>query len=234
MPRVACSSPQLFWNRGTEVDPRAFTFLAPLPDTRDELLALAAAFGAKDPPAAVRLGAKATETTVRTEGDLKVYRVIAFATHGLVAGDFTGLAEPALVLTPPAKPGPADDGLLTASEVAGLDLDAGVILSACNTAAGDRPGAEGLSGLARAFFHAGSRALLVSHWSVPSETATALTVFSAQALAADPMIGRAEALRRAMVRVMKGEHPDGRRHPLYAHPIFWAPFVNVGEGGARG
>jgi len=159
--------------------------------------------------------------------------VIAFATHGLVAGDFAGLAEPALVLTPPMKPTPTDDGLLTASEVAGLDLDADwVILSACNTAAGDRPGAEGLSGLARAFFHAGSRALLVSHWSVPSEAATALTVFSAQALAADPGIGRAEALRRAMLRGMNGEHPDGRSLPRQAHPIFWAPFVNVGEGGA--
>jgi CHAT domain-containing protein/Tfp pilus assembly protein PilF len=226
-------SPELFWNRGTEFDPRAFTLLVPLPDTRDELLALATAFGARDPHAALRLGPDATETRVRTEGDLKDHRVIAFATHGLLAGDFAGLAEPALVLTPPAKPAPADDGLLTASEVAGLDLDADwVILSACNTAAGDRPGAEGLSGLARAFFHAGSRALLVSHWSVPSEAATALTVFSAQALAADPAIGRAEALRRATLRVMNGEHPDGRTRRRHAHPIFWAPFVNVGEGGA--
>ena len=234
-PPIAAPTPELFWRQSVEYDLRAFTRLAALPETRDELLALAAAFGAKDPSAAVRLGADATETRVRTEGDLSDYRVIAFATHGLVAGDFTGLAEPALVLTPPAKPGPADDGLLTASEVAGLDLDADwVILSACNTAAGDRRGAEGLSGLARAFFHAGSRALLVSHWSVLSDASTALTVFSAQALAADPQIGRAEALRRAMLRVMNGELANGRGLPAQARPIYWAPFVNVGEGGPGG
>ncbi len=55
--------------------------------------------------------------------------------------------------------------MLTASEIATLDLDADwVILSACNTAAADgTPGAEGLSGMAKAFFYAGARALLVSH-----------------------------------------------------------------------
>ncbi len=82
-----------------------------------------------------------------------------FATHGLVAGQIRGAAEPALVLTPPAVASAADDGLLTASEIARfLKLDADwVILSACNTAAGDSPGAEGLSGLAKAFFYAGAR-----------------------------------------------------------------------------
>jgi CHAT domain len=60
---------------------------------------------------------------------------------------------------------PSEPRLLTASEVAQLKLNADwVVLSACNTAAGDKPGAEALSGLARAFFYAGARALLVSHW----------------------------------------------------------------------
>ena len=95
---------------------------------------------------------------------LNNYRVIQFATHGLVAGDLSGLAEPALVLTPPRVPTEADDGLLTASEIAALRLNADwVVLSACNTAAGTGQGAEALSGLARAFFYAGARALLVSH-----------------------------------------------------------------------
>jgi CHAT domain-containing protein len=71
--------------------------------------------------------------------------------------------EPALVLTLPEKPTKLDDGLLTASEVAQLKLNADwVVLSACNTAAGDKPGAEALSGLARAFFYAGRR----SFWSL--------------------------------------------------------------------
>jgi hypothetical protein len=59
-------------------------------------------------------------------------------------------------LTLPPQPTEFDDGLLTASEVAQLKLNADwVVLSACNTAAGDKPGAEALSGLARAFFYAG-------------------------------------------------------------------------------
>ena len=87
-----------------------------------------------------------------------------------------GLGEPASALTLPAEPTDLDDGLLTASEVAQLKLNADwVVLSACNTAAGDTVGAEGLSGLAKAFFYAGSRALLVSHWAVDSRAAVRLT-----------------------------------------------------------
>ena len=124
---------------------------------RDEL-------GASDDD--VKLGAAATVTTVKSM-PLEQYRVIDFATHGLVAGEVNGLSEPALVLSLPDQPTAEDDGLLTASRIAKLKLDADwAVLSACNTAAGDRPGAEGLSGLARAFFYAGARSLLVSHWPV--------------------------------------------------------------------
>jgi CHAT domain-containing protein len=103
------------------------------------------------------------------------YRVVYFATHGLVAGDVEGLGEPSLALTLPKDPSETDDGLLTASEVAQLKLNADwVVLSACNTAAGEKPGAEALSGLARAFFYAGARALLVLHWRIDSKAATRL------------------------------------------------------------
>jgi len=78
-----------------------------------------------------------------------------------------------------------------------------VVLSACNTAAGDRPGAEALSGLARTFFYAGSRALLVSHWRMDSEAAVHLTTDTFEAMQKDPMIGRAEALRRAMLAMIE-------------------------------
>jgi hypothetical protein len=75
-------------------------------------------------------------------------------------------------LTLPKDPSELDDGLLTASEVAQLKLNADwVVLSACNTAAGEKPGAEALSGFARAFFYAGARALLVSHWRIDSKAA---------------------------------------------------------------
>jgi CHAT domain-containing protein len=142
-----------------------------------------------------------------------------------MAGDFKGLAEPALVLTPPAQGSELDDGLLTAGEISQLKLDADwVVLSACNTAAPDgTPGAEGLSGLARAFFYAGARSLLVSHWAVSSEAAKALTtrMFDESAKGAS----KAEALRRSMLALM------ARTDKWYfAHPALWAPFVVVGEG----
>jgi CHAT domain-containing protein len=154
------------------------------------------------------------------------YRVVYFATHGLVAGDVKGLAEPSLALTSPAQPSDLDDGLLTASEVAQLKLSADwVVLSACNTAAGNKPGAEALSGLARAFFYAGSRALLVSHWAVSSDAATRLTTSTFDAIKIDPTIGRSEALRRAMVAYM-----SDASDPRNAYPAFWGPFSVIGEG----
>ncbi len=199
--------------------------LSPLPDTADELRALAQTMGAAE--GALRLGAAATESSVRSDS-LADYRIIAFATHGLAAGDFEDVSEPALVLTPPAEASLADDGLLTASEITQLPLDADwVILSACNTAAPDgTPGAEGLSGLAKAFFFAGTRSLLVSHWPVASDATRELTTTMLSEAMGDESVGRAEALRRSILRLMSLE-----TRPEYAHPLFWAPFVVVGEGG---
>ena len=210
----------------TGIDPALLrTSLASLPETRDELIAVGEALHASDDD--LYFGKRATKTTVM-HMDLASYRIIAFATHGLLAGEFRGVAEPALVLTPPTTPSELDDGLLKASDIATLKLDADwVLLSACNTAAPEgRPGAEGLSGLAKAFFYAGSRALLVSHWSVESQPTQILMTMATTTLAKDPETGRAEALRKAMVSML-----DGQSQPAFAHPVFWAPFVNVGEGG---
>jgi len=197
---------------------RALRQLTPLPDTAQEVTTVASVLGA--PPGDVLLGPAATETAVKRL-PLKDYRVVHFATHGLVAGDLSDLAEPALVLSPPDTPTENDDGLLTASEVATLTLEADwVVLSACNTAAGQANGAEALSGLARAFFYAGARALLVSHWSVYSEAATRLTTETFARLAAKPATGRADAFRQAMLAEVAAGKP----------PSYWAPFVIVGDG----
>src|SRR3984893_17510185 len=140
-----------FW-QGAGVDRGMLAQALPqLPDTADELNAVAKDLGvaASD----IHLGSDASETTVK-RAPLADYRVVYFATHGLVAGDVKGLAEPSLALSIPKQRTELDDGLLTASEVAQLKLNADwVVLSACNTIAGDRPGAEALSGLARSFFY---------------------------------------------------------------------------------
>jgi CHAT domain-containing protein len=162
------------------------------------------------------------------------YRVLHFATHGVLAGESEAFlkakAEPALLLNPPDHGASVtelehDNGLLAASEVAQLQLDADwVVLSACNTAAGEKGDAEALSGLARAFFYAKARALLVSHWYVISEAAVKLTTGTFAELKASARIGRAEALRRSMAKMITSGRPEE------AHPEYWAPFVLVGEG----
>jgi CHAT domain-containing protein/tetratricopeptide (TPR) repeat protein len=200
----------------------------PLPETSFELKCVAQSLGV--PESQIQLREKATEAAVK-KTPLDRYRIVYFATHGLLASETqwaTGsIAEPALILTPPQVPSDADDGLLTASEITQLKLNADwVVLSACNTAgADDTSSGEALSGLARAFFYAGARALLVSYWAVDSEAAVLLTTRTFAELQQNPTIGRAEALRRSIQAVI-----ENNSHPDAAHPSFWAPFTVVGEG----
>ena len=214
--------------RGESVDVEQVRLLNPLPETRDEICAVLSSVGGSDQDLA--MGSKASEKHLRelnASGALRSYRVMHFATHGLIAGEVPGLTEAALVMTPPAEAKGDDDGLLTASEIATFKLDADwVILSACNTAAGDSLGAETLSGLARAFFHAGARSLLVSHWPVQSAAAVKLTTRALSELRKTPGLARAEALRRSMAALV-ADTSDLTN----AHPQVWAPFVVAGEGG---
>ena len=189
--------------------------------TGDEVRAMARILGA--PESDVYLRERATEAQIKSR-DLSRKRIIEIATHGLVAGDLD-YAEPGLALSPPGSATDLDDGYLASSEAARLNLHADlVILSACDTAAGEVPGANGLSGLARSFILAGTKSLLASHWPVDDRAAMLLTTRTVEAMQRDPTRGRAEALRQAMLSVMN-EPGD----PLYAHPAAWAPFVLIGE-----
>ena len=218
--------------RGSNADIDQIRSQAPLPETADELCEIGRRLGV--PESEILLGAGATEGSIKDlseSGRLAEYAIVHFATHGALTGQVLGLTEPGLILTPPptgtteAKKLERDDGFLTASEIATLKLDADwVILSACNTAGAQSETAEALSGMARAFFYAGSRALLVSHWEVGSDAAVKLTTRAFAELQANPKIGRAEAFRRSMQQLIE------KGSILETHPSMWAPFVVVGEG----
>jgi CHAT domain-containing protein len=194
-----------------------------LKETAGEVRTVARLLGANDD--AVLLGSDATEAKLRAR-PLDHYRVLYFATHGLLPGELHCQAEPGLVLSPPAQQATTtdQDGLLEASEIAGLKLDADlVVLSACNTAAsGGKFGGEALEGLAGAFFNAGARAVLASHWEVPSLSTVKLMTGLFAGLAHDGGRGLAQALRQAQLQLIA----DGAT----AHPYNWAAFTMLGDG----
>ncbi len=215
------------------VDSASYGLLPRLPDTQWELTRIAQTLGL-DPTKVIYTGKQANEDRVKTM-DLTPYRIISFATHGLIPGDLDGLDQPALALTAPEVAGIKGDGLLTVDEILGLKLNADwAVLSACNTAAGDGAGAEAVSGLGRAFFYAGARALLVSNWPVHSGATAHLMATLFQLQKSNPSLGRSAALQKTRnTMIENGVQSDIKGNPLfsYAHPIFWAPFTIVGDGG---
>jgi CHAT domain-containing protein len=164
---------------------------------------------------------------------LKNYRILHFATHALLPGELRCQAEPAIVTsTPPGAPDAAG-GLLTASQIEQMDLDADlVILAACNTGGANGGGAgESLSGLARSFFFAGARSLLVTHWDANDTTTTYLTALFLQALRTDPNAGPAAALAVSQRRMLDESVGD---RAAQAHPYYWAVEALIGGRGAVG
>lgn len=201
--------------------------LAPLPDTARELGVVARTLSAPDQN--IFLGGRATESNLR-EQSLDDYRILYFATHGLLPGELKCQGEPGLVLTPPtlAQGSKALDGLLESSEIASLRLNADlVVLSACNTAASDGRfgGGDALSGLAEAFFHAGARNMLVTHWQVPSAATTELMSGLFTTWGANESDNVSNALREAQLGLIAQSRT--------AHPFFWAAFVVMGDGQGR-
>jgi CHAT domain-containing protein/Tfp pilus assembly protein PilF len=223
---VALRSMTSFYS-GTQINVQALAeTLDQLPSTKDEVVKVAKALNA--PASDIRTGLEATEAAVK-QARLDQYRIVYFATHALVTGDLKAFAqakaEPALVLTIPDKPTEEDDGLLQASEVSELKLNADwVVLSACNTAASDGAGAEALSGLARAFLYAGARSLVVSHWDVLDDKTAQLMSELFTRSSQSGSLSHGEALQQAQLRMLNNAKNDED-----AHPRVWAPFVVVGE-----
>lgn len=198
-----------------ESPPSPFRGLQPIPETGTEIVAIATAFGA-EPTEHTLLRDRATEARLR-RARLTDYRVLTFATHGIMAAqDAPVRSEAGLVLTPDAD----DDGFLSTSEVAALELDADwVVLSACNTGTAAEDESD-VSALARAFLYAGARSLLISHWYVSSDSARRLveTTLTDPHAADRPAFALQEAMRLVRDETFKE----------YAHPYYWSPFTVFG------
>lgn len=210
----------------------ALKYFEELSKTREEVEAVAHALAAADDD--LYMGARASETTVKLldrERRLATYKVVYFAMHGIVADAAInnlkiGNREPALVMTLPDAPTAEDDGLLTSSEIAQLRLDADwVVLSACDTAAGDSKDAEALSGLARAFFYAGARSILVTQWGASDYDTKLLMTDMFEKIARESTLDQSQALRAAMLdRIDK----TGSVETTWdAYPSYWGPFTLI-------
>lgn len=209
---------------------KLFAALPPLPYARKELAVARALFGAG--PSDELLGTAFTAAAVQ-HAHLKDYRILHFATHALLPAELRCQSDPAIVTSAPVGAVDASGALLTASEVVGLNLDADlVILSACNSGGpGGGTAGESLSGLARAFFFAGARSLLVSHWAVNDQVGAFLVADTLQRMQKDPALGVAAALRNTELSLLDAA---GKGMPAeLAQPFFWAPFAAIGDGGAR-
>ncbi|MGB0507474.1 MAG: CHAT domain-containing protein [Pikeienuella sp.] len=227
---------------------KAVDRIGDLPGTAIETKAITSLFGET---AKLRQGDEFNEDIIKAAsetGELADYKVLHFATHGILWPTPDCFTDPALTVT--ATDSEDSDGLLSATEIRGLNLDAQlVILSACNTASTylegignaaalkgrkvdkskaaanikreSGAGGESLSGLARAFFSAGARTVLATHWPVADETTTELMqVFFKRLRDTDEDL--ATALRKAQEEL--------RSQPQFSHPIFWGPFVLIGDG----
>jgi CHAT domain-containing protein len=227
-------------DKGQELDSKKLSSvrieqLCRLPDTADEIRQIAASLDA-DPEQDVFLGKAANETVVKTR-DFSRKKIIAFATHALLPGDIDGLTQPALAFSSPEVTEQDEDGLLTVGEILTLKLDADlVVLSACDTGAGDGSGSEAVSGLGRAFFYSGTRALLVTMWPVETTSANKLTTGLFQIRQEQAGLSWARAQQQSILQLMEDpglKDTQGVVVASYAHPIFWGPFVVIGASGAQ-
>ena len=212
-----CSWPALEWNK---------------PISASELREVQSIIGADR--SAIVTEAAFTDTAVMARTDMSDFRIIHFATHGLVAAPRPECpARPALLTSFGEG---ASDGLLTFSEIYGLRLNADlVILSACDTAgkasvAATREagvttgGGSALDGLVRAFVGAGGRSIVASHWPAPDDFKATERLISGL-FKQDANISVGDAMAKAQLSLMDDVNTS--------HPYYWSGFGIVGDGGQK-
>jgi CHAT domain-containing protein len=211
-------------------------YFAPLPETRTEVEKISRLFDRSK--SLLIFGTQATESRIK-RASLEEYRYLHFATHGILGGEIPGIGEPALVMAQE----PDQDGLFTASEAQSMRFNSDLaVLSACNTGTGMYYTGEGVMGMSRAFLLAGSRAVLVSLWSVDSLATEKLAVRFYQYLRAGK--SSPAALRQAkldLIHAKPGSDSDlGTRarglviktpkaKTKFLHPFYWSAFILIGS-----
>ncbi len=189
--------------------------LEPIPEAERLVNSLAKMYGSHR--SRVFTGANAREETAKTESPK--YRIVQFATHGILNNASPMYSH--LVMAHNDK-NPNEDGLLEAWELKDMDLKADmVILSACDTARGKISNGEGVIGMTWASFIAGAPTTVATQWKVESTSTTELMLEFHRQLLAKKRVSKAEALRRASLKIMKD--------PRFRHPSYWAGFVMVGD-----
>jgi CHAT domain-containing protein len=196
-----------------------------LPDTKVEVTTIGQRLGVS--PSAVVLGDAFTKTRL-SNPDLGQRRIVVLATHALLPEELKCQPGPSIVVSVPANAPNANAGLLGPGDIEKLKLDADlIVLSACDTAGPGAKTGESLSGLARAFFRAGARGVLVTHW--PIETGAAVPLMINTFPAHGTGLDTAQALRQAQLQMIDtagaGNNPIGLSHPNY-----WSAFALIGDG----
>ena len=191
-----------------------------LSETRKELKLISNNF--KSTNINLFLGESATEKAVKTT-NFEEFNIIAFATHAVSTNINSNLTEPSLILTRVSEFNSQNDGILTASDINKLKLNADlVILSACQTANTDIENGQAYTGLAESFFFAGSKAILATHFVVETNSAVAITSGLIRNLNGNENISYSQALRQSVIDLIQ----NSKR---YQHPFYWAPYIIVGN-----
>jgi len=208
--------------RSIRLAPDGNASLEPLPGSRREVETIGNIFYGTLTNNHIFTGGRVQESIVKKlndSGELKKYRYIHFATHGFLPGDVAGLTEPCLALSIYGN-NESEDGFLKMGEILGLDINAELItLSACHTGfVKPEEFNEGISGLARAFFYAGAKSLMISLWSIDDDaTVNFMKNYYSKLHDGAPAV---QALNFTRKKMLEGE---------FAHPGLWAPFILTGE-----
>jgi len=231
IPEAYMDDTKVFYTRAVS----DFNLFTPLPETRIEVERISQLLGAENNT--LLIGNKASKANLKMQ-QLKGFRYLHFATHGVLGNQIPNVYEPALVV---AADNSGGGNFLLLSEIEGLELNNDLtVLSACDTGSGRYYTGEGVMGLSRGFLVAGSKSVLASLWPIDSMSTVDFMIRFYQHLRSGK--SKAQALRLVQLELIGNTKEskasiergisvsDKVQQPAdMAHPYYWAAFVLTGE-----